>query len=464
MKKFKDYQPNQMFLLPPDPRDWLPEGHLAFFVSDVVDQLDLSFITSYYNSNRGQPPFNPAMMTKLIVYAYCIGVPSSRKIEEKTYTDVAFRVLAANRHPDHDTIANFRRTHLEALSNIFAQVLALCREAKLVRLGHVSLDGSKMRANASKHKAMSYGRMGEKIAELEQTVKELMGRAERTDEAEDRRYGKGRKGDELPEELRLRTRRLQTLREAKAALEERARQKARAEGNPDTHPPGRPDTNRRDDESDRPKSRRGRKPKTPPGMPKDKDQINFTDPDSRIMKDGATKSFEQAYNCQAAVDDKAQIIIAADVTQEANDKQQLKPMVEQIRANTGETPRKISADSGYFSKDNIEHLQEQDIDPYIATGRQKHSEPKRPPPRGRIPDNLGVKERMQRKLRTIKGRAAYSKRKGIAEPVFGQIKGARGFRQFLLRGLEAVRCEWRIICAGHNLLKLFRSRWRPQTV
>jgi len=453
MKKFKDYQPNQMFLLPPDPRDWLPEDHLAFFVSDVVDQLDLSSITSYYNSNRGQPPFNPAMMTKLIVYAYCIGVPSSRKIEEKTHTDVAFRVLAANQHPDHDTIADFRKTHLDALSNIFAQVLALCRQAKLVRLGHISLDGSKVRANASKHKAMSYGRMGEKIAELEQMVKELMGRAEQTDEAEDRRYGKGRRGDELPEELRLRTRRLQTLREAKAALEERAGQKARAEGSP-------PEA---DDENDRPESRRGKKPKTPPGVPKDKDQINFTDPDSRIMKDGATKSFEQSYNCQIAVDDKAQVIIAADVTQEANDKQQLKPMVKQTRANTGQSPRKISADSGYFSEDNIEHLKEQNIEPYIATGKEKHNSSKGPAPRGRIPKHLTTRERMQRKLRTIKGRATYGKRKGIAEPVFGQIKGARGFRQFLLRGLEAVRCEWRIICTTHNILKLFRSGWRPQT-
>ena len=454
MKKFKDYQPNQMFLLPPNPRDWLPEDHLAFFVSDVVDQLDLSPLFSYYDSNRGQPPFNPAMMTKLIVYAYCVGVPSSRKIEERTYTDVAFRVLAANRHPDHDTIANFRKTHLEALSSLFSQVLALCREAKLVRLGHVSLDGSKVRANASKHKAMSYGRMGSRIAELESAVKELMERAEQVDQAEDRRYGKGRRGDELPEELRFRKKRLETLRRAKAALEERAREKARAEGNP-------PEA---DDENDNPKPTRGRKRKHPPGVPKDKDQINFTDPESRIMKDGATKSFEQAYNCQIAVDDKAQIIIAADVTQQANDKQQLKPLVAQIRSNTGETPRKISADSGYFSEDNIEHLKEQNIDAYIATGRQKHDAPKPAAPRGRIPENLGVKERMQRKLRTVKGRATYSRRKAIVEPVFGQIKEPRGFRRFLMRGLEAVRCEWRIICAGHNLLKLHRSGRLPQSV
>lgn len=450
MKKFKDYQPNQLFLLPPNPRDWLPENHLAFFVSDVVDQLDLSPIISYHDSNRGQPPFNPAMMTKLILYAYCVGMPSSRKIEQKTYTDVAFRVLAANQHPDHDTIAAFRKTHLEALSSLFAQVLALCREAKLVRLGHVSLDGSKVRANASKHKAMSYGRMADNIAETERTVKELLERAERVDDAEDRRYGKGRRGDELPENLRFRKKRLETLRQAKAALEERAKQKARAEG--------------RLDENDKPKPTRGKKRKHPPGAPKDKDQINFTDPDSRIMKDGATKSFEQSYNCQIAVDDKSQIIIAADVTQQANDKQQLKPMVEQIKSNTGETPRKISADSGYFSEDNIEHLKEQHIDAYIATGRQKHSAAKQATPRGRIPKNVSVQGRMQRKLRTVKGRATYSRRKAIVEPVFGQIKEPRGFRRFLLRGLEAVRAEWRIICAGHNLLKLFRSGRRPQTV
>ena len=443
MKKFKDYQPNQLFLLPPNPRDWLPENHLAFFVSDVVDQLDLSPVFSYYNSNRGQPPFNPVMMTKLLLYAYCVGVPSSRKIEERTYTDVAFRVLAANRHPDHDTIAAFRKTHLEVLSSLFGQVLALCREAKLVRLGHVSLDGSKVRANASKHKAMSYGRMADKIAETERTVKELLERAEQVDDAEDRRYGKGRRGDELPENLRLRKKRLETLRQAKAALEERAKQKARAEG--------------RLDENDKPKPSRGKKPKNPPGVPKDKDQINFTDPDSRIMKDGATKSFEQSYNCQIAVDDKAQVIVATDVTQAANDKQQVKPMVEQIKSNTGETPRKISADSGYFSEDNIEHLKEQNIDAYIATSRQRHSAAKQATPRGRIPKNVNVQGRMQRKLRTVKGRATYSRRKAIVEPVFGQIKERRGFRRFLMRGVEAVRCEWRIICTGHNLLKLHRS-------
>lgn len=443
-KRYREYQADQLLLMPPSLRDWLAEDHLAYFVSDVVDQLDLSEITAVYEEeSRGQPPYHPVMMTKLLVYGYCVGVPSSRKIERKTHEDVAFRVLAGDQHPDHATISEFRRRHLRALEWLFVQVLGLCCEAGLVKLGHVALDGTKVKANASKHKAMSYGRMRKRERELKRQVKELLKRAEEVDDEEDRRYGKGRRGDELPEELRFRERRLEKIREAKAALERRAREEAQAGG--------------QIGEEGRPQPRRGPKPKTPPGKPKERDQYNFTDSESRIMKDSATKGFVQGYNAQVAVDAKAQVIVAADVTADANDKQQIEPMVDLIEANLDKRPKELSADSGYYSEANVKLLEKRKIEGFVTPEKQKHTDTEVGAPRGRIPKGLSVKDRMKRKLRTKRGKARYGLRKETAEPAIGQIKHVRGFRSFLLRGQEKVKGEWSVICMGHNLLKLYRS-------
>lgn len=453
---FRPYNPDQLFLLPPDMKQWLAEDDLVYFVIDVVNQLDLSPIYESYNHSKGgQPPYNPTMMVSLLIYAYCIGLPSSRRIEQATYQSVPFRVLSANQHPDHDTIADFRKRHLKALSNLFVDVLRLCQKAGLVKLGHVSLDGSKIRANASKHKAMSYGRIKKKIVKLQDEVDRLLSEAEARDADEDALYGKGKRGEELPQDLRFKQSRLKKLQEAKTALEQEAREQAQEqlkvyEAKKKTW-------------DERTERRGGRPPKAPSDKPESKKQRNFTDPESRIMVDGTTKSFEQSYNCQAAVDDKAQVIVATNVTQQTNDKLQIKPMLKELKTNTcGKKPKRLSADSGYFSEANCNTLTGEEIDAYIATGKEKHTATQPPAPRGRIPKNATVIERMRRKLRTIKGRLTYSKRKHIVEPVFGQIKEIRGFRRFGFRGLENVTAEWNLICLTHNLLKLFRNKWAPK--
>jgi len=445
-KRFRPYSPDQTFLLPPSLRDWLPQDHLAYFFSDVVDQLDLCRIIRPYELAdwRGQPPYHPTMMTKLLLYAYTVGVPSSRRIEEKTYTDVAFRVLAAGQHPDHDTICEFRSRHLDALAELFVQVLLLCRQAGLVKLGHVALDSTKVKANASKHKAMSYGRMCEAEKELERQVRQLLEKARQVDQQEDSRYGKGKRGDEFPKELRFRRGRLKKIREAKEALEREARERALAE--------------RKIDEQGNPVApKRGRKPKHPPGVPKPKDQRNFTDPDSRIMKDSTSKSFVQAYNAQAAVDSESQIIVAAQVSNEANDKNQMESAIDQIEGNLGQKPKELSADAGYYSEDNVTMLQGAGVEPLIPPDKQRHTTKDPPAPRGRMPNDLSAADLLRRKLLTERGKQKYSRRKEVVEPVFGQIKELRGFRQFLLRGLQKVRGEWRLICLTHNILKLWRS-------
>lgn len=447
---FREYDPDQLLLLPPDMNEWLPDGHLVYFIRDIAAQLDLSALyKSYDGSKGGHPPYHPELMVALLLYAYCVGEPSSRKIERATYESVPFRVLAADQHPDHDTIAAFRHRHLEALAGLFVQVLRLCRKAGLVKLGHVALDGTKVRANASKHKAMSYQRMEKSVAELEAEVRGLLAAAAAVDTEEDARFGKGHRGEDLPEELRFKQSRLARIREAKEALEREAREQAEEKRR----------TVETKDPDDPP--RRGRPPKAPSKTPAPKAQRNFTDPDSRIMKDGATKSFEQSYNAQAAVDGGGfQIILAAGLTQAPNDKQQLQPLIEQAKGNMdGMMPKRVSADSGYYSQDNVTYLVTQHIDGYVATGRITHPEAA---PRGRIPAAATVKERMARKLRTLRGKEIYGKRKGIVEPVFGQIKQVRGFRRFWLRGVERVRAEWELICLGHNLLKLFKCDWSPK--
>jgi len=454
-RRFKPYEPNQLLLLPPDMRDWLPEGHPVYFMMEVVGQLDLGAIYRRYDNSRGgQPPFDPTMMVSLLLYAYCVGLPSSRKIEKATYEQLPFRVLTADQHPDHDTIAEFRKRHLQALAGLFVQVLELCRKVGLVKLGHVSLDGTKVQANASKHKAMSYGRMEKKAAELEAEVAALLAEAQRVDDEEDRRWGKGRRGEELPKELRFKQVRLKTIKEAMAELEQEAREEAQAH---------REQIRQKEEALEKEgRKRRGKKPKEPSAKPDPKAQRNFTDPESRIMKDSASKSFQQAYNCQAAVDAEAQVIVAAEVTQEPNDKQQVEPMMEAVKKNTGGgKPNKASMDAGFCSDGNLEYLEEERIDAYVATAQDRHGEVPQGPPRGRIPRGLSRTQRMARKLRTKKGRETYAQRKVIVEPVFGQIKEVRGFRRFLLRGLANVAGEWALICLTHNLLKLFGSGWMP---
>ena len=422
-KTFRPYVPEQTLLLPAALQDWLPEGHLARFISDLVDSLDLSEIEDTYQEERGYPPYHPAMMVKVLLYGYCTGTYSSRRLAGLIVDSVACRYLAAGNEPDFRTLNEFRRRHGKALGTLFVQVLRLCRKAGLVKLGRVAIDGTKIKANASKHKAMSYGRMKEKEAELEREVRQLLQEADRVDEEEDRKYGNDRRGDELPDELARRESRLKKIREAKAALEEEAREKAKAEEKPEEG-----------------------------ATPAPKAQRNFTDPESQIMK--GSDGFIQGYNGQIAVDDTSQVIVAQLVTSKANDVEQLQSVVESIETDLDELPKVFLGDAGYYSEANDEYLWETGVEGYIATGRQKHGLDTEPPPRGRIPNDISLRERMRRKLQTSVGRAHYARRKAIVEPVFGQIKQGRGFRQFLRRGLEKVSQEWTLICLAHNLLKL----------
>jgi transposase len=445
-KTFRPWDVRQNFLLPPSLLDWLPEQHLARFVLEVVEELDLRPIYEPYEKElRGFPPYEPKMMVALLLYGYCMGVTSSRKIERKTQEDVAFRVLAANQSPDHSRISDFRRRHGVHFENLFVQVLKLCVKAGLVKLGHVALDGTKLKANASKHKAMSYERMQKEEQKLRQKVKELLAQAEAVDAEEDARYGKGKRGDELPEELRRAETRLERIRQAKQALEAEA--KAAAE-----------EDKREDDDDDAPPPAQDLPshtvPHTPQGTPTPKAQRNFTDPDSRIMKAGST--FLQAYNAQAAVDCEHQVIVAQALTNQPPDAEHLPALVDRVADNLEGLPRNLSADAGYFSAQNVHWLESVDVEPYIATGRQKHGE-EPPKVKGRPPAGLTPRQRMARKLATTRGRDVYRMRKAIVEPVFGQIKEARGIRALLRRGLKAAQQEWALICATHNLLKLFHA-------
>ncbi len=425
-KTYRSYLPEQDLLLPPSLREWLPDDHLVYFVSDVVDQLNLSAIESVYEEDdRGQPPYHPRMMTKILLYGYCVGVFSSRKIQKHLVEDVAFRVLAAGNQPDFRTISDFRKLHLRALEEMFQQMLRLTLETGTMKLGRVALDGSKFKANASKHKAMSYGRMDETEKRLREEVRKLLGQAEAADKEEDQRYGRDRRGDELPEELQRRETRIARIREAKRALEERAREQARSEG-------------------EDPKK----------AQPAPKAQYCFTDPESRILK--GSDGFVQGYNTQIAVEPLFQLIVGQRVTQAANDKQQMVPLVETIEEQSGQTPEGVLADSGYCSDENLKYLKKRKIEGFVATGKQKHNERREPCKPGPLPKGASRVERMERKLQTQAGAAVYSTRKFIVEPVFGQIKQARGFRQFLLRGLEKVRGEWALLCMTHNILKFHK--------
>ncbi len=455
-KTFRPYDPDQVLLLAPVLSEWVPEGDLAHFVSDLVESgaLDLSAIYASYEEERGFPPYDPRLMVKLLVYGYANGVVSSRKLERATYRDVAVRMLCADQHPDYRSIARFRVRHLAALGELFVQALRLCRQARLVGLGTLALDGTKLRANASRHKAMSYERMAKaearleaEIAAIRANVRALLEEAEAVDAEEDERYGPDVRGDELPAELQRREQRLARIRAAKQALEAEAAEREAAR--------------RAELEA------QGKKPRRPPNgrdpfEPKPGAQRNFTDPDSKIMKtsDGA---YHQCYNGQAIVDATAQVIVAAELSDEAPDARQLEPALEQLADNLetigAELPAgaTLTADAGYFSEDNVRITTEHGLDAHIATGRFKHSEPQPPAPRGPVAKNATPKQRMARKLRTKKGRAVYSRRKTTVEPVFGQIDTVQDARQLLLRGQPAARAQWRFHCAIHNLLKLHRA-------
>ena len=442
-KTFKSCDRKQMLLLPPSLLDWLPKGHLAYFILDVVEQLDLSKIyASYKGDGRGRPPYEPGMMTALLLYAYCTGVPSSRQIEKRTYEDVAFRVIAANGHPDHDSICDFRKRHLKALAGLFLQALRLCQEAGLVKLGHVALDGTKIKANASKHKAMSYGRMKKTKKELEKEIEGLLKGAEGVDKEEDKKYGKGKKDWDLPDELQRRETRVAKIKEAMNALEEEAKREA---------------SEKQEATETKIKKKPAPAGDCSPTVPSDKAQRNFTDPDSRIMKVTSTNSFEQCYNGQAIVDDSFQVIVAANLSQNANDSEEVEPILDILEENLGRIPHgtAITTDAGYFSETNLMLFEDALLDPFMATKKMKHGEVL-PPVRGRPPNDMTPRERMIRKLSTKRGQEIYSKRKSTVEPVFGQIKQARGLRQFSLRGYQNVSAEWQMWCLSHNLLKLYR--------
>jgi transposase len=442
-KTYRDWSIDQTYLFPPSPRDWLPEGDLVYFLLETITTLDLSPIFAHYERElRGQPPFHPRMMVALLLYCYATGTRSSRRIMTRCRIDVACRVIVGEDIPDFRTISDFRKIHLARLEALFVEVLKLCALAGLAKVGTIALDGTKVKANASRHKAMSYDRMKTEDERLKQEIARLLVEAQAADDAEDLEHGPNRHGDELPDESARRQSRLAKIQQASKLLEERARSEAAdaAAG--------------REAEGKSP-------PKTPPAeaVPGPKDQINFTDPESRIMK-ASNKGWDQCGNAQA-VTNEHHIILAADVTDQANDVRQAVPMVDQTRANLDAAAIKdvikaLLGDAGYYSETNTTDLKQSGIDAYLATERLTHHEKVATAPRGRIPKGLTAKQRMARKLRTKKGRSMYAKRKGMIEPIFGQLKQVLGFRQFSMRGLSAMRGEWRLMATVHNLLKLWR--------
>jgi transposase len=477
-KTFRSYDPDQVLLMAPVLQEWIPEGDLAHLVSDLVESgtLELSAIYASYEEERGYPPYDPRLMVKLLIYGYANGVMSSRKLERATYRDVAVRMLCADQHPDYRSIGRFRKRHLEALGELFVQALRLCKQAKLVGLGSLALDGTKLRANASRHKAMSYERMVAKeqqleaeIAEIRENVAVLLCEAEQVDAEEDERFGAERRGDELPEELKRREQRLARIREAKEALEaeELKRREQRLTKIREAKEALEVEARERETARRAELEAQGKQPRSPrdgrdPFKPKPKAQRNFTDPESKIMKT-ADGSYHQCYNGQAVVDSVAQVIVVAELSDQAADQRQLQPALEQLDENLeaigAELPdgAALTADGGYFSEENVATCEQHDLDPYIATGRFKHDEPQPPAPRGPIPKDATPKQRMARKTRTKKGREVYARRKAIVEPVFGQIGTVQDGRRVLIRGKPAARAQWRFECMIHNLLKLHRA-------
>lgn len=461
-KTFRPWPVDQAQLLPPSVSDFVPAGHVAHFVRDLVrEQLDLSAITGTYSELRGYPPFDPVMMTALLLYSYSQGVYSSRRMARACEERLDFLAVTAMNRPDHRTIAKFRRRHLSALGGLFVQVLRLCQQAGMADLGHVALDGTKIKANASKRKAMSYERMLKAEPQLQAEVDAWLAAAERADEAEDAALGEAR-GDEMPDWVADKTRRIAKIKEAKAALEAEAKAQAQAKAKAAAERALLKEQRKRRGRPAEPKAKPALKPATearaePQPQPQPKAQRNFTDPESRIMK--GPDGFLQGYNAQAAVDAKAQIIVAHGLSDCSADSGQLAPMVKAIRANTGRNPAQFSADAGYCSDANLQALAKQKINAFVATGRQRHGQPAADGGAHRKPGSRV--EAMRAKLRKDGFDSPYRLRKQTVEPVFGQIKQARGFRQFLLRGRVKVTAEWAMICTAHNLLKLAGNRLAP---
>ena len=446
---FRPWDVDQSWLLPPSVRDFVPEGHLAHFVRDTVrETLDLGPILARYEQETGRPAYHPAMMVAVLLYAYSQGVYSSRRIARACEERVDFMAVTGLEKPDHRTVNRFRGRHLQDLESLFVQVVRLCDRAGLVKLGHVALDGTKMRANASKHAAMSYGRMKDEEKKLKDVVREWMKKAEEIDAAEDEEYGPDRRGDELPDWAQNKVTRLAKIREAMAALEAEARAEAEAQAREQEEPA----EAKKADPSAR-KTARQRKRKASSGTPDDKAQRNFTDADSRIMK--TTSGFEQCYNAQAAVDASSQVIVACGLDNSATDVDHLTPMVGRIKAVTGRQAKELSADAGYCSEANLAELARRHVRAYVATGRVRHG--------GGMGDGHRVlppgsrRRTMWQVLRKAGFRSRYRLRKQTVEPVFGQVKEARGFRRFLLRGLSKVQHEWTLLCTVHNLLKLAKA-------
>ena len=437
---FRPYDPDQILMLPPDLREWLPEGHLAHHVNDLVDAVDLSaFYAPYRGDGRRNSPYDPRMMVKVLIYAYATGTFSSRKMARRLEEDVALRMLAAGNFPKHRTLCEFRKRHLGDFRAVFAEVVVLARASGLAGLGRVSVDGAKVRANASKRKAMSYGRMVKEEPRLEAEIKvvkaeieALVDRAEAEDEAEDERFGEETRGDELPEELKRREDRLAAIRAAKARLEAEQRAKDDARG----REPG---------QKRNPKG--GRPYKREYGEPDKKAQSNFTDPESRIMKT-SSEGFQQSYNAQTVVEGENQLVVATEVTDNASDQGQLVPMVDAVAGEHGETPAQVLADTGYCNERDLRELEDRDIDAYVAVAREGKAAP------DVDEEEYPAKARMAEKLATEEGRMRYGRRKWQAEAPIGWIKEAMGFRRFSFRGLEKVRAEWTLVCLALNVKRL----------
>jgi len=465
-KRFRVCDLDQPYLLPPSLQDWLPENHLARFIAEVSNELNLSVIYAEYDrkDGRGLAAYHPLLLTRLLLYGYAVGVTSSRRIEKATHEDVAFRYLAANQHPDHDTLAHFRRTHLEALAGLFVQALRLCQKAGLVTLGNVAIDGTKIMANASRDRSASYQKLTEREQYWKETVDKLMADAQRTDQEEDEKWGQGQKPEALPSDLWDAKRRLARLQQAKAELEREAQEMLKeAQQNFTPRKPGRPakgqdiaaeKTDPQQYEKAKARLRRARKNAESPTR-----EYNFVDPDSRLMMDTGRNAFAQAYNTQVAADSRAQVIVAAEVKQTTTDRAQLVPMVRAILETVGSAPQVVTADAGYWDTVSLRDPLLKGIDMLVTPD----SRPRRPD------EELPVKvphgkeaQAMRERLASETGKALYAQRKVIVEPVFGQIKETRGFRRFRMRGLKRVAAEWKLVCATHNLLKLFRHRVTPQ--
>ena len=486
-KSYRPWDTDRTYLLPPSTRDWLPEGHLASFILDVVEELDVGAIEDPIQAkdHRGERAYEPRMMVALLLYGYSTGVFSSRKLAQATWTDLGARVLAAEAHPHFTTINQFRLDHHKALSALFLQVLKLCQKAGLVDLGHVAVDGTKIQANASKHKAMSHTRMLESERRLEGEVAALMAEAEAVNKREDTAFGDG-DGSTIPDELKRRETRLIRIREARQALEEEAKEARRLELRFQAKK-ARESMKKAENTTDFLKAERramardaavqklgpenptaipGAKDELPfhkvphdkTGAPKGTAQRNFTDSDSRIM--GRRGAFQQAYNGQIAVAEKNQIIVAQLLTNQPPDAEHLVPILEQVRESLDAFPTKLTADAGYWNESNGSFCEDAAIDAYISTRRRRHrehqgdQEPARPPP---IASRTKAGLAMEAKVTSEEGRVIYAKRKWVVEPVFGQLKECRGVRRFKLRTLPKVRSEFSLHCTGHNLLKLWRS-------